>query len=729
MMHLEINDQPVDLPATTKGLIRLNKAAATLTNLEVRKGEFSWGLTLPLTRQNSRVFGLKLHPQTLDRFSGSYRFRLRAGGQEWQGTFKLTELNNGYRGQLITDASGWATELGDKKLTELKTLRAIPYDGSQLEAIMGQNCDETDIQFPLVAYGNFFMPPEVVTNEDGEKEEIPASASREIGYPLAVDDMAPSVYYIRVLEAILREAGYYMSGAIFNDPEVRKWVITASGSSGDFWPWGALLPAYRVNDGSEEQFSYFAAGPDNGYTNTAEAVDEANEVFYFMPRTPVVPLVNGQPKPGGTRAMNLEKPEFIAPVAGSYSFRYFVTVSAASQLVQSTSFSYFPGIAPVALALMVFRQGEGYEGADDGLCTGLTGNFTGPRPHMLSVLRLDTPGSYILQTGSFTANVPNVYLEAGDTVRLLVFTRRQRPGADGFPTYTRREFRFTTSVVEFACTAFDGPTLLNPADVLPAGMPQKELLKDFLLRTNTVPLLDQERRTVHFLSRSEFTSVQGEPIDLDDIADPRTAAYSPVLADVGRTLFQPAAVEDDVAAVPGTDVVAFDLPSKGPGSSDKVIAGSFAATETRLFTSGGNSFELPAVMSKEEAETSRSEASQTTSGKTPRILVYDAPDPNGPQIPFSTRFIRPGRGRYVGTGMAWAGIGGAVARYYREFLQQSLRGDICKISCALTPSLYGDLRPGREVYLGGALYRVEAINSFDPSAGMVQTEVELIRIV
>jgi hypothetical protein len=578
-MELEINDLLADLPANQRGLIRLNKSLAAIADIETRRGEYSWPLTLPATRNNARIFGLKLHPQTLDKFSGEYRFRLRSGGQQWQGIFKLTALTpNGYTGVLITDTLGWATGLGDKPLTALETLRAIPYDGSQLEAVLGRNCDETDLQFPLVAYGNFFAPPTL--DEDGQ--EVPASASQEIEHPLSVDDYAPSVYYLNVLRAVLREAGYYAAGAILNDPEIRRWVITSAGSEGDFWPWGGLIPAYRASAGSQEQFMYYDLGPDGGYSNTAAGFDAVNDVAYFMPATPVVPLVNGQPKPGGTRAMNPTKPEFIAPRDGSYSFRYFVTVSAAFQNVDAFPFSaYFAGFAPVALALMVFRQGEGYEGADDGLCTGLTGNFTGPRPHMLSILRLDNPGSFTLQTGSFTANVPNVYLEAGDTVRLLIFTRRRRASAGGIPTYTRREFRFTTSVVEFACTAHDGPLLLNPAAVLPP-IKQKDLLKDFLLRTNTVPVTDIERRTVHFLSRAEHAAAQGEPLDLDPLADPKTAEYSPVLGGVGRIVFQPAAT-DDAAAPAGTDAVTVALPGRPTTDGEKTISSPFAATGTVVF--------------------------------------------------------------------------------------------------------------------------------------------------
>ena len=185
-----------DLPSTLKGLVRLTQARAALADLSARFGEFSFPLTLPATRDNARIFGVGgLHPLGLDKFRRvDYPFELRCGGEILFGTFRLTSMRNGYTGNLIGAGSGWAVGIGEKKLPDLQ-LAPIAYDGSQLEAILALDCDTSDVQFPLLSFGNYFAPPQLATQPDGSQEEQSLPAQALIGHPLSADDYAPSVYY------------------------------------------------------------------------------------------------------------------------------------------------------------------------------------------------------------------------------------------------------------------------------------------------------------------------------------------------------------------------------------------------------------------------------------------------------------------------------------------------------------------------------------------------------
>lgn len=709
-MILEISGKTVDLPPTTRGLVRLNKSVAALTDLDTRTGEYSWPLTLPNTRRNAGIFGQILHPQTLDKFVlASFPFVLSAGGVVWRGIFNLTGLRGGYTGTLSTENLGWATGLGEKKLPELTTLEAVAYDGTQLETLLQGDCDTQDLQFPLVAYGNFFSPP----TTDDEGNEVPSAALQVIDTPLAVDDYAPSVYYLSVLRAILREAGgYFPMGPILSDEAVRRWVIPAAGGSGDYWPWGLLLPG-RVE--RQQPYTHYLNAQG---VNTANG--SADDFLWFGVGADTVVS-------GGTRALRPGTTTYTAPRAGAYSFAWEAVISAASQqFFQSGNIDVhaFTRCRVAALALLVSRGGEGYEGAHSGL-----GNYPTPRlesgqQRLLTVRRLDTTGSNDLPTGGFTGTVANLYLDAADTVQLVLLMRREVLDAEGRLDVARSSFSVTFSSAFLACTASDGPTSLRPAAVLP-GISQKDLLRDFLIRTNTVPVVDLNRRAVHLLSREAHTQAQGAPVTLDDVADLTTLEYLPVFGGVARVVFQPA----DAEGVPsGTDTVAVRLASTG---TDKPIVSPFAATTVRQYYvvgPGGGTLVLPTVATEEELNMPRSEASQTVTGKAARVLLYSPPLVGGTAVGFQERTVVPGRGTYLGTPLSWDGPTGAVAAHYRGFLAQAARGHLCRVGCSLTPALYGLLSPGRRVYLQQAEYQIESIDGFDPDSVSLATLTLLRRV-
>lgn len=731
-MQLEINDQLVDLPAG-KGLVRLQNAVAAVGELQTRTGEYSWPITLPPTRRNATVFtAALLHPQALGKFTASYRFRLSAGGQVWTGAFRLSSLKAGYTGSLSTDALGWARALGEKTLPELTSLAPVAYDGSQLEAILGLNCDQTDLQFPLLAWGNFFSPPVEVPADDETTEQKPASAAAVIDYPLSVDDYPPSVYLMAVLKAIFAEAGYFLQGPILSDADVRSWCLTAAGSAGDFWPWGLLLPARsELPAGGERHYSNYGTGGAQSFSNSAE-FDEGQQVQYFQLHT--TRLLSG-----ATRAMSPAGGSYTAPRAGSYGFRWEAVISAISQQVLASSPftpAYFAGFAPVAVGLVAFRSGEGYEGADGGVCTTGTGQFEPGQQRVLSYARLDVAGGWGLRTGTFSGELPTVYLEAGDSVQLLVFCRRLYSViGDGIVAHRRRTFEFTVSAATLECTNFEGPLLLEPAKVLPT-IKQVDLVKDFLLRTNTVPVANEAARTVTLLSRSEHTASLGPPVDLDSFADPKSLEFLPVLAGFRRVVFRPAEDSDDVVAGVEKDVVSIELPSER-GESEKTIPSPFAAWGTRFYSvlqnpAPGNVYTvsvlLPCTASQDALDTPRSEANAPdVASRTPRLVRYLGPDGL-----VSVPWLRQGqtlplaRADYGGA-LAWEGDAGAVATRYREFLAGAVRGHLGKVSAFLTPQRYAALMPGRRVLLLGAEYTIEQLTGFQPDNPTAPTALTLLR--
>ena len=290
-LFLDIAGRPADLPATVKGLVKFTQARASLGDVAARTGEYSFPLTLPPTRGNAHIFGVdKLHPQGLGKFGPytDYPYELRAGGQCFAGTFRLTSLKNGYTGTLIGEGLSWAVLLGDTKLTDL-LFTPVAYDGSQLAAVQALDCDASDIQFPLVAGGNFFAPPQARITASGSTEQVPAPPSAVLSYPLAVDDYAPCVYYPNVLRQIFRSIGWELRGRELDSDFWRAVVVAPAGADvKSAWNWGTLLQA-RAAGPAPQSYSYLRDS-DGNYTNTASGFDlsQNGEIFYLPVVSPLV---------------------------------------------------------------------------------------------------------------------------------------------------------------------------------------------------------------------------------------------------------------------------------------------------------------------------------------------------------------------------------------------------------------------------------------------------------
>jgi hypothetical protein len=731
-LFLDIAGQPADLPATVKGLVKFTQARASLGDVAARVGEYSFPLTLPPTRGNARIFGAdKLHPQGVGKFGPytDYPYELRVGGQVFAGTFRLTSLKNGYTGTLIGDGLSWALLLGDTKLTDL-LFTPVDYDGSQLAAVQAMDCDASDIQFPLVAFGNFFAPPTTRTAADGTTQEVPAPPSAVLSYPLAVDDYPPCVYYPNVLRQIFRAIGWELRGRELDSEAWRSVVVSPAGADvASAWPWGLLLQARQV--GSASCFSYYEGGPTGGYENSRGGFwqMQAGEMFFL----PLACTLTKSP----TRALNAPAASYTAPRNGVYRFQWKATLSTGHQSWRGGVGSQLlvPYFQPVGLGLVLRRGGQDYTDADGGLCSQFVpGSPTLPdyvagQDRVLTPHRLDTGGTGLAVGTSFSGVTGDIYLEAGDVVQLATFARRRWLTGAGNNILTRTEFVADFTGVEFACTSYAddngaAKTQLQPADFLPP-LSCTEVVRDFLTRTDSFLVADAGQRVATLFGRGELSRAGGAPLDLSELCDSRAVEYQPAAgAGVGSYMFSPATLSDDPLVSESADVVTARV---GPGAATKTVSSVFAVAGFRTYYSPSGPLPLPCLSTVDILKQNCSEVEWDIGSQVPRLLRYQGTDATR-TVPFMLGTVPLGVSTWDGP-LAWDGGTGAVARYYVNTIRRAVNGHLARVPVPLTPALYQQLTPGRRVQLHGAPYTVETSQNFDPSDEAALAQLDLSREV
>jgi hypothetical protein len=750
-ISLTLRGKPVDLPANPRNLVRLTQARAGLSDLTARIGEYSWPLTLPATRHNAGVFGpARLHPLGLGKFGADtdFDFVLTCGGEVFTGIFRLASLKDGYTGQLRMDGFSWAELLGERLLTDLQ-FRPIPYDGSQLESIQLLNCDTSDVQAPLIAWGNFFHPPVTKTFLDGSTEEESLPASNLLAYPLAVDDYPLCVYARNVLRQMFADFGYSLQGRLLDTDEARETLVTPAGYIRETaWPWGALmLDSASVTAPPARSYIYYNTGPGDRYTNNAVGFDDQGlptapdfkqgQVF-FLP----VPMTLDLTSP--TRYIEGDKSRFTAPLAGTYTFQWSATLNGGYQtIIHDTSAT---GIYTKELTVfrrtglgVVVLRGGAFEAVDGGW-------LSGDGPVDTDVLPPDSyrdiyssSSSNRLAYGNYSGTL-TVFLEAGDVVQFCTFAKRKMQSNPDDISLLRGTFIVEFSAATFACTHYEdndgvSETQLYPARFLPQ-IKATDFLKDWLTRRDAVIVGNHAQRIATIMTRAELITAAGQPLDLTNRCNPSSMEALPTFGSgVGSVVFSPADVSDPLFPVPKgqkstNDVVRVVV---GTGTGEQAVGSLFAPVGFRIYKvqQGVGPFyrqesvSLPTIAAEDGLKTPLADVANDVGGMEPRLLRWVGPHATQ-KVLFQNRAVPVGVATWGGT-LAWAGIGGAVATYYRATLGRGLNGHLVKIGMSLTPQLYRQLTLGRAVIIEGVDYTAEDVAGFDPADPATLTQVTLAR--
>ncbi len=213
-------------------------------------GAFSYALELPYCPENAEIFGhahdIGIKGAFLTRYSAALS---HSGIMLLEGSFKLLSAGQqGFSGELYSSSMAWAEQLAGKSLRDLQSLPQAPFNGMadadyNIEWYRSRDSSEVDVQFPLLAYGNFPNPA------------YTAPARMDVIPGLSLNLLPPAVYLRSVVKAVFKDIGWELSGSILNDSLFKSLVIPYTGTGDAALNTGTLAVASAENNNGAFTYS------------------------------------------------------------------------------------------------------------------------------------------------------------------------------------------------------------------------------------------------------------------------------------------------------------------------------------------------------------------------------------------------------------------------------------------------------------------------------------------
>ena len=565
-IRLYINDTLVDLPQDTARQLRLSKGGTDAADLESRTADQSYTLTLPFTRTNDALFQ-NADVQTTGKFftPSPYRARLEAGGRPLlSGGWRLSGIKGGYQGLIYADEVDVFAQIAEKTLRDISTFAPVFFRGGHDFAdLLEKDNTESDICFPLVAYGNFFAAP-----ASGERD-VPAGPY--IKDPLEIDDYTPSVYYVNIIRHIFESVGWKAGGEPLEDPFFRELCLPFTGEEYP-WNWAELLKL-TAWPGSVQR---------NWPSYPAEEDVDAGRFHRFFPL---------ELEPSYSPAGRWRQNAYVARREGLYS----VTLS-----LQAGAFTW------------------SYASAWDGVWVELRRVPAGTPYLEGEVVVSQQVGGAGTYTGGAVALQAQALL--GETDRLVpVLHVAFYNGDNGTASFAYELEDFTVTPDDEAV----GPLTLDIARTLPE-VNQRDFVKGFMTLGNLRFVLDTRNRSITFYYHDRYELPADFAVDLTACADPAESEFVPATK-ARRFVFRYAEDSGDALSAPARALADKTVDTRnGNGEGDQEITLPFAATAMRNYYVGTQLHQLPCMASQEQLDAPLNTVSWDY-GYTPRLIRYNGP--------------------------------------------------------------------------------------------------------
>ena len=238
--------------------IKMNRIADDLQDIEARYGEFSYSFSLPMTRNNTKIFGFagtpnvknifKINPVDIQVFNND--LLLLTGQLELQ---EITE--DKYKCVFYSKLTQLVDDLKDKNMQDITGSPKIAWnyeDSIRAHINAGYtDCDDTSYQFPYVWYNTMFTPTscftgltDTVVDAHGNTNHI---FQRERDFQNwyyivnhAVGKTENEVYFHQIplafylkpmMEYMLADVGWTMGGSFWEDDNVKKIIVPFVGDT------------------------------------------------------------------------------------------------------------------------------------------------------------------------------------------------------------------------------------------------------------------------------------------------------------------------------------------------------------------------------------------------------------------------------------------------------------------------------------------------------------------
>lgn len=583
-VELIINGETVDYIDSQSFTITLQRELTDISDPASRKGDYSYSVRLPKTSHNQRVIGHLFEVQSTNQFAifPLYdAFLFVAGKQIFAGKFFLNEVaNDYYSGSLRGINVTWAEQLKTRSLRDIQSFKGLAFTGgqsildniAQLKATDFNNFNanlDNDFCFPLVSYGNYFVPNSWLPKAYISIQLYEGAVSLDQAYEiegvneiewnkntnahLTFEDIPPCIYLVNIVQAIFADAGYAIGGSFFNDNEVKKLILPYASDRSPQYNWG-LLGSLQTNAPglTQELLRKYDYDPPYGGSYPNNFIYESIYLPVPLPTVFVNAGILSQLKFTTTSvdyAILFDQAEntYRIPADGFYKITINATI-----LDNIQFFALQIPVPPpprVSIGISILNEGETFDSVAN----------LGNMDNRYLITGINEPGSnyrYLFDITDLTGpqNL-SVILNLTQNQKVVIwYGMQQWLNADaiaaGIPAGQFRQQLTLTDAALFITPQFD--TLLQPAANLP-DMKQLEFIKSVITLFNLYFTVDDLMQVITFEKRDNFFINNDFAVDITSRADMVGAKMRP-LPGFKRFYFKYEADTNDFLMQPNQDL-------------------------------------------------------------------------------------------------------------------------------------------------------------------------------
>lgn len=232
--------------------IRFNRVVDDLQDLSKKFGDFSYSFDLPITKNNSTIFQYANAHGKRNIFNPNQDLPCKVYNNDrllLDGVISLeTVTSKSFSCVLYSKLKEFSNAIGDKNIRDLEfdTIN-FDYEDTIIDHIKANysDSDAALYQFPFIYYGTVFTPAPTYTGKtdfNGYLFDQDTYSNQQFYYVMNTvasnadnrfyhHQFPPAFYIVRVFQQIFKDAGWNIGGQFFNNPNIKKIVMTYAGDN------------------------------------------------------------------------------------------------------------------------------------------------------------------------------------------------------------------------------------------------------------------------------------------------------------------------------------------------------------------------------------------------------------------------------------------------------------------------------------------------------------------